>query len=168
MGWRNASLRPLDEQFGWDTSVRGTGVVREDPLQAALWAPRPSAAAQRQEQPHQRHTPEREPTQAAAGSQAGSLDQPQHAASLRQPAGQPGRVRSEKHPSADGEGAATPSSAPAAEQPAQGGSDSEQADVHTLLMLSRLRVRPAGPAAAMPGLSWELCRRLAAWAAGPA
>ena len=40
MGWRNASLRAMSEAPGWDVhNTRGTGVVREDPLEAGMWLP---------------------------------------------------------------------------------------------------------------------------------
>ena len=40
VGWRNASLRAMHEQPGWDVAgTRGTGVVREDPPEAGMWPP---------------------------------------------------------------------------------------------------------------------------------
>ena len=84
MSWRNASLRLPDEQPGWDTSIKGTGVVREDPLAVATW-------------PAQQSRPE-QPPESSAEQPAGPLQQ---------------------ELSAD-----------------------EQADAHTLLILTQLRVRP--------------------------
>ena len=37
MGWRNASLRHMSEQPGWDPQIKGTGVVKEDALEAGMW-----------------------------------------------------------------------------------------------------------------------------------
>ena len=135
VGWRNASLRPLDEQFSWDTSIKGTGVVREDPLQAALWPQHSSQ--QHEQQPSQPQSSQPQPLQAQSS-------QPQHLNESNRghppsTAQQQAQSAEQARSLADGEAARPSASANDGMQRVQPGS-SQEADAHTLLMLTRLRV----------------------------
>ena len=137
MGWRNASLRPLDEQPGWDTSIKGTGVVREEPLAAALWpAQRSKAMQQAQSRPDRSQTGQQEAH--ASLSEAGQQQLPA-STSGRQPQQQAHAANSHSSPAQE-----------RGEQPEP--SQEEQAAEHTLTMLARLRVSTSPDCAPLLGL----------------